>query len=206
MCAIIGSFDKSKLKELYNLNAYRGALSYSVASFNLKSSKPENTELELLFKDDGAMPDSLIDNIPSTDGAFLIGHTQAPTTQTDNIHPAVYGQGLLWHNGIIKQKNISNETWDTEWLLQQIMDYGWSSLSRADGTFACTMYNGNDLYLFRNEISPLFVDDSLNISSTKFDGSYSLTPNTVYKINLESRTLTTTASFETLENPYYIPE
>lgn len=203
MCAIVGSFSKSKLKELHKLNAYRGELSYSLSTF-----KPteHNVQLQVMMQDKDKMPEDLIDNIPLNEGEFIIGHTQAPTTSSTNIHPAVYGNFLLWHNGIVKQKEISKDTWDTEWMLERIADYGWSSLSRIDGTFACIMFNGRELFIFRNEISPLFIDNELNISSTKFEGSYSLEPNQVHRVNLLSKSLNTVAYFDTMENPYYFAE
>ena len=203
MCAITGSLYKEKLKELYTLNAYRGELNYSLATFTPYNGK---IEFQTLFQDSGKMPGTLIDGIPCNKGDFIIAHSQAPTTNSNNIHPAVYGDALLWHNGIIKQNKLSPGTWDTVWLLEQIIDYGWSSLSRVDGTFACIMYMSGSLYVFRNEISPLFIDDHFNISSTKFQGSVSLTPNQVFKLNFETKYLDTVAYFATKENPYYIPE
>ena len=125
---------------------------------------------------------------------------------SDLIHPAVYGDYLLWHNGIVKQKEITADTWDTNWLLQRISDYGWSSLSRVDGTFACVMHNGIDIFIFRNEISPMFIDKDLNFSSTKFEGSESLEPNKVFRVNLLTKSLTPIAYFDTMENPYYFAE
>lgn len=204
MCSIIGSFNKDKIKELYNLNSYRGALSYSLTTFEYDNEG--RLRLGVLFQDEGPMPDNLIDAHHNIEGRFVIAHSQAPTTQTKNIHPAIYGSALLWHNGIIKQKSISEGTWDTAWLLEQIINYGWSSLSRIDGTYACVMYDGANLYIFRNEISPLFVDKYLNISSTKFEGSQSLPPNKVFKIDINAQRLDVIAHFTTLENPYYIPE
>ena len=41
MCAITGSFYKEKLKELYTLNAYRGELNYSLATFKPYKGKVE---------------------------------------------------------------------------------------------------------------------------------------------------------------------
>ena len=203
MCAITGSLNKEKLKELYTLNAYRGELNYSLATFKPYKGK---IEFQTLFQDSGKMPDTLIDGIPCKEGDFIIAHSQAPTTDSKNIHPAVHGDAMLWHNGIIKQNKLSPGTWDTVWLLEQIIDYGWSSLSRVDGTFACIMYMSGSLYVFRNEISPLFIDDHFNISSTKFGGCVSLTPNRVWKLNFGTKYLDAVAYFETLENPYYIPE
>lgn len=202
MCAITGSFYKEKLKELYALNAYRGELNYSLSTF---STFKNNLEFQTLFQDSGKMPESLIDSISIKPGDFMIAHSQAPTTDSKNVHPATYGDAMLWHNGIIKQKNISAGTWDTAWLLEQIINYGWSSLSRVDGTFACIMYFNKNLYVFRNEISPLFIDDHFNISSTKFEGSVPLTPNRVWKLDFNTKYLSSEAFFQTMENPYYIP-
>lgn len=202
MCAIIGSFSKDKLYELYQLNSYRGALSYSLAAFKIKN----NNEVEFNNIDmgRGELSKELVDK--TSDGLFYVAHSQAPTTQATNIHPAMYGHAMLWHNGIIKQKSLPVGSWDTAWLLENIINYGWSSLSRVDGTFACVLYNANELFVFRNEISPLFLDNNLNISSTKFENSFSIDPNIVFKIDLFNNKIQKVAFFDTFENPYYIPE
>jgi hypothetical protein len=158
------------------------------------------------MQDSDKMPKGLISDLAEGDNMYYIAHSQAPTTSTNNIHPAVYGDAMLWHNGIIKQKTIPDNTWDTLWLLEQIMYYGWSSLSRIDGTFACIMYNGGELFVFRNDISPLFYDKDLNFSSTKFEGGISLEPNKVFRVDLTNKQLSVVAFFETHENPYFIPE
>ena len=205
MCAITASFDPVKLKELYKLNAYRGELSWSISSFSIH--KNNRVELNTLFQDSGSMPDDIFDFATAvTEDRFFVAHSQAPTTQAGHMHPAVYGDTLLWHNGIIKQKTFENNTWDTLWLLEQITSYGWSSLSRIDGTFACIMYNDGELFVFRNEIAPLFYDTNLNFSSTKFEDSMALPADMVFKMNLKHRKITPIAFFETMENPYYIPE
>jgi len=203
MCAITASFSQHKLTDLYRLNAYRGESSYSVTMLTFNEDK---VRLGILMQDWNKMPENLIKDIASGEDMFYIAHSQAPTSNANNIHPAVYGDCMLWHNGIIKQKNISEGTWDTQWLLEQIINYGWSALSRIDGTFACIMYNGGDLYVFRNEISPMFYDKDLNFSSTKVEFTESLPPNKVFKINLKYKQLSPIAYFETMENPYYIPE
>jgi len=203
MCALTGSFSKLKLEDLYRLNAYRGELSYSLSAFTFDEHK---TRLNTIMQDSDKMPKGLISDLAEGDNMYYIAHSQAPTTSTNNIHPAVYGDAMLWHNGIIKQKTIPDNTWDTLWLLEQIMYYGWSSLSRIDGTFACIMYNGGELFVFRNDISPLFYDKDLNFSSTKFEGGRSLEPNKVFRVDLTNKQLSVVAFFETHENPYFIPE
>jgi hypothetical protein len=202
MCAIIGSFSKEKLEELHKLNSYRGESSYSFGAFDYI----QPTMVQYVYKHAGKMPDDYIaTTYQYNESTYYIAHTQAPTTDTDNIHPATYGNAMLWHNGIIKQKSMSPGTWDTAWLLEQILDYGWGSLSNVDGTFACIIYYSNDLYVFRNEISPIFYDSELNFSSTKFEGSISLPPNTVFKLDLRHKIIDPVAYFKTKENPYYIP-
>lgn len=200
MCSIVTSFDKEKLKELYKLNAYRGEMSYSLSSFAVQGTR---AKLNILMQDKGKLPDTLIDDIAGNDDVFFIAHSQAPTTEAGNMHPAVYGDAMLWHNGILKQKTIPENTWDTLWLLEQILYYGWSSLSRIDGTFACIMYNAGEVFVFRNEISPLFYDKNLNFSSTRFDGSESLEPNKVFRVDFDHKQLSTIAFFQTHENPYF---
>lgn len=204
MCAISGSFSKSKLHELYKLNAYRGESSYSLTTFEADGNYKVN--LGVMYQDKGGMPDVLIQSQEEKPGRYFLAHSQAPTTQTNNMHPASYSGALLWHNGIIKQK-VVNDSWDTYWLLTQVLDYGWSSLSRVDGTFACVMYNENKLYYFRNEISPLFIDGSFNLSSTKFEGSSPVEPNTVFCCDLSTGNVARVykeAIFDTRENPYYM--
>ena len=68
------------------------------------------------------------------------------------------------------------------------------------------MYNDGELFVFRNEIAPLFYDTNLNFSSTKFEDSMALPADMVFKIDLKHRKITPIAFFETMENPYYIPE
>jgi hypothetical protein len=203
MCAITGSFSKHKLQDLYRLNAYRGELSYSLSAFSFDE---RNVRLETLMQDRDRMPEGLIKELSEGDNKYYIAHSQAPTTNANNIHPAVFGDCMLWHNGIVKQKTLSEGTWDTQWLLEQILNYGWSALSRVDGTFACMMYNSGELFVFRNEISPMFYDKDLNFSSTKVEFAESLPPNKVFKINLKYKQISPVAYFETMENPYYIPE
>lgn len=204
MCAISGSFKKDKLLELYKLNAYRGEMSHSLTSFEYDNSN--NLRMGVLFQDNGPLNEEVLNEMHDKEDRFFVAHSQAPTTDTKNIHPAAYGYAMLWHNGIIKQKNLSPGTWDTQWLLERIINYGWSALSRVDGTFACMMYNNGELYVFRNEISPLFFDYDFNFSSTKFENSYPVPPNIVHKLDLVHKVFIREAYFETFENPYYIPE
>ena len=183
-------------------------MSHSLTSFEFDNNRSRMGILRpgVLFQNLGPLNERVIDVVLEKDDKFLIAHSQAPTTETNNIHPAVYGDALLWHNGIIKQKTLSPGTWDTQWLLEQILNYGWSALSRVDGTFACIMYNAGELYVFRNEISPLYYDQDLNFSSTKFESSSPLPPNIVHRLILNRKTFIAEAYFETFENPYFIPE
>lgn len=212
MCAIVASYNKDKLRELFELNSYRGETSYSLASFDIS-----NIEINELQTGEGIMPGDTIDiAVPG----YFVGHTQAPTAQTSGIHPARFQRfntfAFMWHNGIVKQKEIAEGEWDTLWMTREIVNRGWDFLSTVEGTFACIFYRKetglysnrpyditNTLYVFRNEISPLFIDTDLNISSTKFENSHSLPPNTIFKLNLTSHIIEDVSRFTTKENPYY---
>jgi hypothetical protein len=142
---------------------------------------------------------------------YCVVHMQAPTSDDKHeyIHPAQVTNRLLWHNGILKQKEIaklqqkynSNEAWDTYLLLVQMINKG--TPDDIDGTFSCLYYDSSNLYLFRNEISPMFIDSDFNISSTKFENSSPTKENTVHLFRPERKILNEVFSFKTVENPYY---
>lgn len=205
MCAIVGSFDKTKLKELIELNSYRGNHSYSLSEYDVKTG-----ETRVLAQKLGKFDFNLINRL--TPSRYYIAHTQAPTTgeqSTDNVHPSKFHNSLLWHNGIIKEDCIremqtslkTEQKWDTA-LLSEWVFYS-RDLSEVDGTFSCIKYIYNNLYLFRNEISPMFMDKKWNISSTRFDNSVSTPPNEVLYMDFENMELKNVRNFTTKENPYY---
>jgi len=156
-------------------------------------------------------------------------HIQAPTTDAkslDTVHPAISRNestfrkdkhtlekkpySCLWHNGIIKDdcvKELQREqntevVWDTALLLNAV-DTNLQSLNSIDGSFSCLYYKDGRIYLFRNDISPMFMDNALNISSTKFEGSVATGANKVWLIDTYHRALHKVFEFETVENPYY---
>lgn len=212
MCSIVGSFSKKTLIDLCELNAYRGQHSHSISYFN-----PEQS-VYYTQKNFGVID---YDKIDPAKGDYIIAHMQAPTTDNKNsdcIHPACnnpYADDMLWHNGIIKEKEVERlrekyqltSTWDTYILLHHLIVGG--SLSDIDGSFSCLWFDDSSLgyhglKLFRNEISPMFIDDNANISSTKFEGSIATEPNVILGFNpFSDQTLTVMDRFETKENPYY---
>ena len=205
MCAIVGSFNRDKFEELIELNTYRGNHSYSFAEYDIKNRKFNN-----LVRDFGYFDFSVLDGIE--EGNYLIGHVQAPTTDSkdkDSIHPSELNETFLWHNGIIKedcvrelQTNLGNyNKWDTNLLHQWIIND--KDLSEIDGTFSCLYANNNSLFLFRNEISPMFIDKDFNLSSTKFVGSKATEPNELLIVDLNNKKLNTKFTFTTKENPYF---
>jgi len=206
MCAIVGSFNTDTLKELVKLNSYRGQHSHSFSLYNPTSKIFIVTAQEL-----GPIKESKI-NIP--EGWYGIVHVQAPTTDNksiDSIHPATFTNDHLWHNGILKTNQIKKlhekhswlKDWDTLLLMHEIINDGWDALNDIDGTFSCLMHKGKQLFLFRNEISPMFYDSELNISSTRFEGSNPTDANKVLLMRLDSKLLDPVAEFRTVENPYY---
>lgn len=202
MCAIFGSSSLEKLKELYELNRYRGELAYSLACFEANRGEIKNT---ILWRARTPLPPDTWELLDGKKGYFL-GHIQAPTSDTEEIQPCRIESSLLWHNGIIKQKELEPGHWDTLHLHKHFIKYGHPVLSDMDGSFACVYYSGNYLNLFRNEIAPLFYDKDLNISSTEFEGSKPLPPNHVFDMNIYMGQLRSLGEFLTKENPYFIAE
>lgn len=224
MCSIVASFNPKKLMELYTLNSYRGVHSHSITAYNIRT-KGVDQVMRGLGEINLIQYSKFLEKYPDR---YYIVHSQAPTTENNtqkSIHPASHFVShryeefsLLWHNGILKPKEIkrlqeicnSKETWDTKLLLEYFVEHK-ANLSEVDGAFACILYHHNDLFIFRNEIAPLFIDFDMNISSTKFetnpgDGgtSFTLKPNTVFKLDLINRSTNIQSVFKTKNNPYYL--
>jgi len=187
---------------LIALNAYRGQHSWSISYYDLLWNCMKSVSRGM-----GEIPKDLI-NIGLNE--YCIVHMQAPTTDNkdmNTVHPAQIGNTYLWHNGIIKadwvnkRKDISS--WDTQLILNQYVST--KDLNDIDGTFACLLCDEDKLYLFRNEISPLFIDKYSNISSTRFEGAILIKPNIIWEF-LSTGTgelKETNMKFNTVENPYY---
>jgi len=215
MCAIIGSFDFQKFIELLELNSYRGSFSHSVTTVDTLSMK---TQTYKNFGPFTAKPEE----IKLSKNYYYIGHSQAPTggliKEYGRIHPAE-NQGLkLWHNGVIKDKEIqrlrkklnSGATWDTqlvlEYLYQKKLDFE-KVLSDIDGAFACVLIKDlNDFYIFRNQPSPLYIDENLSISSTFFKNSRFLEHGVVFQLDFKSKSIKEVSKFKSLSEPYYIED
>ena len=197
MCSIVGSYDIEQIERLVNLNAYRGQKTHSLLEVL-------DQRIVRIWKGPG--PLGHFDKYPDS---YMIVHHQEPTTQSIDIHPAVIGDKLLYHNGIIKERYLdiirkeldTDGQWDTKLLLQLIEERGLSCLSDVDGSFACVYINKGNVHVFRNTLAPLFIDDNATISSTQFDGSIELPPNVVSRI--DNGMLTDVFNFSTNDDVYY---
>jgi asparagine synthetase B (glutamine-hydrolysing) len=206
MCSIIGSFDVERLRELAALNAYRGTHSHSLFVFD--------KDYKIMYAYRGLFELNIDKHLYAIrEGDYIVAHQQAPTTDAKDmlsVHPAEHNGMYLWHNGIIKdnvvkelQKLYDTDTkWDTKLILQQYATTG--NFDNLDGTFACVLYDNKQLYLARNEISPLFYDELGDISSTKFHGSRSVPANKILTFDINNVNIDNVVNeFTTVENPYY---
>ena len=186
MCGIYASFNYEKFNELKKVNSKRGVIN-------------ESQFITVI-------------NCHDIETPYYVGHIQSPTSNSAKKHPAsnYYNDSndgtynLLWHNGIVKeeylkQNNVS-DMWDTQFILNSIDEYGFSILNDIDGSFACLYQNKNGFYIFRNEISPLYIDDDINISSLKSNNMKMLSANIVYEI--KDYKLIERYKFSTKNNPY----
>ncbi len=220
MCAIVGSSNTDKLWELIQLNSTRGSHSYSLSCFR-NIGDPVHGEVRGVVLE-RALGTINRDTLEKCSGDYTLVHIQAPTTENqsaENIHPAtIPGKGRLWHNGVLKadmvdklrKKHKRDTFWDTELLLHEIEKCGFDSLNDVDGGFSCVYLSMDEkfntshrLFIFRNSICPLFIDKDMNISSMKFDGSYQVEVDTVFKMNLSMKQLELIQKFKTYDNPYY---
>ena len=212
MCAIFGSKNKDKFLELAELNQYRGNFAHSTTVFQtgLFQHYPDAERVVHVTTNtgEGEFKDSITMSEEEYKTTYYLGHVQAPTTDSVETHPSNINGDLLWHNGIIKdyqvqewKQELGNRDWDTELLHRHLVLGG--DLDNVDGTFSCARYTKDNIFLFRNEISPLFYDDDMNISSTKFDNSLETEAGVMYLMDLVKNNLEPQCRFETKENPYY---
>ena len=205
MCSIVGSFKKNKLFELYRQNVYRGEHSHSISYYDIVNGQIT------VERGEGPLDFNKVIEKPLV---YMLVHLQAPTTdETNTTHPAQYEGRYLWHNGILKQSFVEKLkkdldevcSWDTFLMLKSITQNR-ENLNNLDGSLSCVLYDHEKLYLFRNEIAPMFYDSNLNISSTYFIGSSSTPPNQLHHMDFNFSSLFAVKNFMTVMNPYYIPD
>ena len=201
MCGIFISSIKDTFIELGASNSNRGSYSYSITDCALGGG------INSIHQGLGVLDET---KIPGEFG-ILIGHVQAPTSSDgfnpENIHPAKYENSYLWHNGMILppgmdvlKTSLNKElNWDTK-LLVEYIEKG-NDLSDIEGSFACVLLNEKGLFIFRNQLSPLFYR-GLNFSSVPFEGSKMIPPGVIYKIT-NNGIVETEKTFSTKNNPYF---
>ena len=213
MCSIVGSWHTEKLKELIAQNEGRGSLYHSISYYDRLTG---NIDIK---RNKGRVD---LDAISIPKHFYCIVHMQAPTDNMNGVHPAIYahpsgGKAYLWHNGIVKPPSIKamynklklenpllpDTKWDTELILRTYCEFGTAGFANIDGSFSCLMYYDKDLYLFRNEIAPMFVDHNLTISSTHFDFAAPTEPNVLHQMGLHDGCLYPHGTFKTVNNPYF---
>lgn len=217
MCSIIGSFDKSLLKEIVKENAYRGQFSYSMSSID-----PETYEIYTL-KEFGPLTNEIIDT-NWKDGFYHLCHTQAPTMglvqDYSRIHPASIGDIKLWHNGIIKQKWVdkakiefeNDDEFDTRQFARHInknITEGISLskiLSSVDGSFACALVKNNEyIKIFSND-SSIIHHNGINLSSHGMSEFIKVNPYKIYNLNLKDKTFEQEEDFKCINMPFFFAQ
>lgn len=203
MCSIIGSFDKSQLKKLVDLNQFRGNFSYSLTTYDYDVNKIQDQ-----VKDFGQFDKELINK--ALGDCFYCAHVQAPTSglikEFSRIHPTQINSSMLWHNGIITPRGVkylqklldSTETFDTLLLHQAVHKFGIAELSKIEGLFACLYYDSKDFFIFRSKHAKLYIDEDLSISSERFEGSKCINYDTVYKLGFNEKNVIIYDEFKTL--------
>lgn len=207
MCGIFMSNDIEKFQELAELNLSRGSRSYSITRFD-----PKVGVLSIHEYNESASGKTRSGQFIMDDGFWKIGHIQSPTNEANPMHPArFFTYRCLWHNGLVKtsdlqrlkEKHNVNSNWDTIFLLFELQSNMAANLSEINGSFSCIYINKTRVFVFRNEISPMFYDASMNFSSVEFPESVDLPPNKIFEVDLINKSLSVFDEFKTKENPYY---
>ncbi len=197
MCSIIAGWETEVVKNLIDINQHRGNFSYSYTEF-------ENNKPSCQVKDFGDFNKSLIEN-----NCYKICHVQAPTgslkEDIGRIHPVMNNKNMLWHNGIVTPRGIrhlqkmliTEEEFDTKLIFDSLEKFGFDILSDIEGLFACVYYNEEDFYIFRSKHAKIYIDDNMNISSEKFENSFCIPYDTIYKIRLQDKSLEKICNFKT---------
>lgn len=210
MCSIVCTKDVTKLPKFVEENLYRGQSNYSLSEYNYSIDS-----LIVKFRKSGAvnLNDYKIKE-SNNKNIYYISHTQSPTGKASLTHPAYnrHHNSYLWHNGMIldhcmkdlikKYYPEENYNWDTKLFVDLLSTQGFNILSQIDGSFACVLRCNSCMYIFRTTSAPLYINDVLDISSTKFDGSKEVTPGIVYRLNLYESKLEVITQFTCLDNPY----
>lgn len=210
MCSIIAGFDGNIVRELVELNQFRGNFSYSYTELE------KTGAVKHQIKNFGVFEYANIDY--QDDSKYKVCHVQAPTggmiEDYDRIHPVSdKNNNMLWHNGIIvnrgieflQKKLLTNETFDTKLLFDAIQQFGFDILNDIEGLFSCMLLRNNELFIFRTKHGKLFVDADMNISSERFEGSKCINADCVYNIDLEYKKLLEVHKFKTKRFNVHIP-
>ena len=187
MCSIIAGYEPNKLKELIELNQFRGNFSYSRTELDIRVG-----EIISQVKNFGSFNYETLDK--DDNYSYKICHVQAPTggmlEDVSRIHPTVSDNSMLWHNGLLTPKGIrflqkklnTTEMFDTKLLHMAIDKFDFDILSEIEGLFSCLYIYDGQIYIFRTKHGKLFIDDDMNISSERFENSRCINSNTVYAL------------------------
>lgn len=196
MCSIIAGWKSEVVKDLIDINQHRGNFSYSYTEFNNKPS--------CQVKDFGPFNKSLIEC-----NCYKVCHVQSPTSSLkedeSRIHPVTNNNNMLWHNGIVTPRGIkhlqkiliTDEEFDTKLIFDSLEKFGFDILSDIEGLFACLYYNDDSFYIFRSKHAKVYIDADMNISSEKFENSFCLPYDIIYKIHLQDKFLEEVCNFKT---------
>jgi len=195
MCGIFASFNTRTFNRLAKLNQYRGHDAFSITAM-------DDGGVTSQLQGEGKVPEYGAD-----DPLYKIGHCQSCTSPNSRIHPVEYHEVSMIHNGIVKARGLGEGDWDTEYLLRGLYDAEDPEqfLSDLNGSFACIAWDlRGGIVVFRNQTSPLFYDEEMNLSSTPFDGSKELPTNKVFNFSEGTRSMIEVATFDNKQSHYFI--
>lgn len=200
MSIIIGSFNRDKIIELCSLVSHKMCYAHSIGIYDVENKG--------MFGVNRGPNELAYNKIYITPTEYCIVHLQS-TPCGRNIQPASTfdrdSEHYLWFNGELTSEEVerfqieedTEEKWQTMLLLKHIVRYG--APSDVDGSFSCVYTDGADLYLFRNELESMFIDDDMTICSIPFRASRATNSNRMFKMDLKEKLLVGIEIFNTVK-------
>lgn len=190
MCGIVGSLDSNLAVSIAEKMRYRGTRAWSMQIVNLRNMTTCMGYQENEYFDPNRARDAVDIWYKATDDGvepYFIFHLLSPTGTGGNYHPAMAGQYLLWHNGMMDTRahKEAGRGWDTQIFVNRMDE---STLSEAASEFrgsfaAFVLHLGLGLWAGRNRISPLFSNGKHTYASIEYDDSFhAVSPGTFYAI------------------------
>ena len=201
---IIGSFSKPKILELIDANKIPDCYAHSVGIFEIETGR--------MLSVNRGYGDVDCDKLYDGGFAYYTIIWRQPTNVGRNLQPATmmadrhsYYELNLWHIGNLTPNAVKRlqhdedniERWDTQLFIKHLCRFG--APVDIEGSFACVYCDDIDLFVFRNELENMYIDNDMNICSNVFPDSFVVSQNKVWKFDWKKKQINSVEEFQTVK-------